>query len=77
MTKEIKEVKEIDPNQKLELSVTDILALITKLQADQAKLLADTGNKNAEVLSDETLYWRSYRCLLLLPEGNLQHQSQA
>jgi hypothetical protein len=47
-----KEVKDIDPNQKLELSVTDILALITKLQADQAKLLADTGNKNAEVLSE-------------------------
>ena len=47
-----KEVKEIDPNRKLELSVTDILALITKLQADQAKLLADTGNKNAEVLSE-------------------------
>ena len=50
MTKEVKE-KEIDISQKVDISIADILALMTKIQADQAKAMTDAGSKNAEVLA--------------------------
>ncbi len=44
--------EEVDLTQKVDLSVADILALITKIQADQATALTTAGEKNAEVLGN-------------------------
>jgi hypothetical protein len=49
--KEAAKEKEVDLTQKVDLSVADILALITKIQSDQAKAMTDAGEKNAEVLA--------------------------